>query len=122
MVIILFYFVLTSVSNTLSAIILTSEEARSSKTIVVQLEVMNISKIENLSKDVRRSLISRDEIGWNVKLTIRLNDHVIWVQPNKVNMDEMDYGRWNEWNNNQWNMIKKVWTEGNEMKHEDWNR
>ena len=63
MVIILFYFVLTSVSNTLSAIILTSEEARSSKTIVVQLEVMNISKIENLSKDVRRSLISRDEIG-----------------------------------------------------------
>ena len=122
MVIILFYFVLTSVSNTLSAIILTSEEARSSKTIVVQLEVMNISKIENLSKDARRSLISRDEIGWNVKLTIRLNDHVIWVQPNKVNMDEMDYGRWNEWNNNQWNMIKKVWTEGNEMKHEDWNR
>ena len=63
MVIILFYFVLTSVSNTLSAIILTSEEARSSKTIVVQLEVMNISKIENLSKDARRSLISRDEIG-----------------------------------------------------------
>ena len=122
MVIILFYFVLTSVSNTLSAIILTSEEAWSSKTIVVQLEVMNISKIENLSKDARRSLISRDEIGWNVKLTIRLNDHVIWVQPNKVNMDEMDYGRWNEWNNNQWNMIKKVWTEGNEMKHEDWNR
>ena len=44
------------------------------------------------------------------------------MQPNKVNMDEMDYGRWNEWNDNQWNMINKVWTEGNEMKHEDWNR
>ena len=26
---------------------------------------------------------------WNWQ--IRLNDHVIWVQPNKVNMNEMDY-------------------------------
>ena len=47
------------------------------------------SKIKNLSKDTRRSLISRDGIGWKVKLTVRLNDHVIWVL-NKVNMNEID--------------------------------
>ena len=45
----------------------------------VQLQVMNIylSKIKNLSKDTRRSLTSRDGIGWKVKLTVRLNDHLI---------------------------------------------
>ena len=35
------------------------------------------------------------------------------MQPNKVNVDEMDYGRWNEWDG--------LWTERNEMKHEQWN-
>ena len=48
------------------------------------------------------------------------------IQPNKVNMNEVDYGRWNEWD--------RLWTEGNkngtwsnevrteetEMKHEQW--
>ena len=66
--------------------------------------------IKNLSKGTRRSLISRDGIGWKVKLTMRLNDHVIWIQPNKVNMSEMDCGRWNEWDG--------LWTEGN--KNETW--
>ena len=32
------------------------------------------------------------------------------MQPNKVNMNEMDYGEWNEWNG--------LWTEGNKMKHD----
>ena len=67
------------------------------------------------------------------------------MQPNKVNMNEMDYGRWNEWdglwtegNKNEtwsmkcglkemrWNMNNPVWTEGNEMKHKqrsvDWRK
>ena len=52
------------------------------------------------------SLISSDAIGWKVTLTIKLNDHVIWVHPNKVNMNEIDYGRWNEWDG--------LLTEGNE--------
>ena len=42
--------------------------------------------------------------------TLPLNDDVIWVQPNKVNMNEIDYGRWNEWDG--------LSTEGNKMKHE----
>ena len=56
-------------------------------------------------------------------------------------MKEMDYGRWNEWDgywtegkkNETWSIkcgLKKmrwkknneVWTEGNEMKHEQWNQ
>ena len=68
--------------------------------------------LKHLSKDTRRVLISRDGIGWKVKLTIRLNDHVIWVEPNKVNRNEMDYGGWNEWD--------RLWTDGNEMKHKQW--
>ena len=32
------------------------------------------------------------------------------MQSNKVNINEMDYGRWNEWD--------KLWTEGN--KNETW--
>ena len=56
-----------------------------------------LSKIKNVSKVTCRSLISRDGIGWKVKLTIWLNDHVIWIQPNKVNMNKMDGGTWNEW-------------------------
>ena len=32
------------------------------------------------------------------------------MQPKKVNMNEMDYGRWNEWDG--------LWTEGN--KNETW--
>ena len=66
--------------------------------------------IKNLSKGTRRSLISRDGIGWKVQVTMRLNDNVIWIQPNKVNMSEMDCGRWNEWDG--------LWTEGN--KNETW--
>ena len=38
------------------------------------------------------------------------------MQPNKVNMNEMDCGRWNEWNGlwteRRWNMNNEVWTEG----------
>ena len=52
---------------------------------------------------------------------------MIWVQPNKVNMNEMDYGRWNEWDglltkgnkNETWSMQCGL-TEGSEMKHEEW--
>ena len=70
-----------------------------------------------------------------------LNDHAIGVQPYKVYMNEMDYGKWNECdglptegNKNEtwsmkwelkemgWNMNSEVWTEGNEMKHEPWCR
>ena len=29
-------------------------------------------------------------------------------------MNQMDYGRWNKWDG--------LWTEGNEIKHEQWNR
>ena len=32
------------------------------------------------------------------------------MQPNKVNMNEMDYGRWNEWDG--------LWVKGN--KNEGW--
>ena len=32
------------------------------------------------------------------------------MQQNKINMDEMDYGRWNEWDG--------LWTKGN--KHNQW--
>ena len=85
---------------------------------------------KNLSKGLYR-LFSRDRIDWKVKLRIRLNHHVIWVQPNFVYVNEMDYGRWNEWGGwneawsmkyslkeIRWNMNSEVRTEGNEMKHE----
>ena len=39
-----------------------------------------------------------------------LNDHVMWIQTNRVNMSELDCGRWNEWNG--------LWTEG--YKDETW--
>ena len=38
------------------------------------------------------------------------------MQPNKVNENGMDCGL----NEIKWNMINKVWTEGNEIKHEQW--
>ena len=41
---------------------------------------------------------------------MRLNDYVIWIQPNNVNANEMDCGRWNEWDG--------LWTEEN--KNETW--
>ena len=63
------------------------------------------------------------------------------MQPNKVNANGMDYGRWNKWdglwiegNQNEiwsmkcglkemrWNINNEVWTEGKEMKHEQWSR
>ena len=61
------------------------------------------------------------------------------MQPNKINMNKVDFGRWNEWdglwtegNKNgtwslkcrlkemEWKMNNEVWTEGNEMKHGQW--
>ena len=36
------------------------------------------------------------------------------MQPNKVNMNEMDYGRWNEWDG--------LWIDGNKMKQEQWSQ
>ena len=55
-------------------------------------------------------------------MTIRIIDHVIWIQPNKANMNEVDCGRWNEWDGlwtEEWRrMINEVLTDGNEMKHE----
>ena len=39
------------------------------------------------------------------------------MQPNKVNVNEMDYGIWNEWDG--------LWTEGNKIKHQwsvDWRK
>ena len=93
------------------------------------LNELSIS-FKNLSKGLYR-LFSRDRIDWKRKLRIRLNHHVIWVQPNIGNVNEMDYGRWNEWGGGNeawsmkyslkeiiWNMNSEVWTEGNEMKHE----
>ena len=63
----------------------------------------------------------------------------IWIQPNKVNMNEMDCGRcnerdglWTEGNKHEtwsmspglkemiWNMNNEVWTEGNKTKQEQW--
>ena len=49
------------------------------------------------------------------------------MQPNEVNMNEMDYGRWNEWDglwtkgnkNETWSMQCGL-TERSEMKHEEW--
>ena len=57
-----------------------------------------------------------------MELTIGLNDHVIWKQSNKVNVNYMDCGRWNEQDGlwTEGNMDNKVWMEGNEMKHEIW--
>ena len=75
-----------------------------------------LSNIQKLSKDTPESLISRDGTGWKVKMMIRLSDDVIWVQLNMVNVNEMDYGRWNI----RWNANNEVWTEKNEMKHEQW--
>ena len=49
------------------------------------------------------------------------------MQPNVVNMNEMDYSRWNEWDG-LWaeRNEKKVWTGGNEMKYKqlsvDWRK
>ena len=48
------------------------------------------------------------------------------MQPNEVNVNGMVYGRWNEWDRlqnegNKINMINEVWTEGNDMRHEQWN-
>ena len=73
---------------------------------------MYLSKIHTLSKDTPKSLSSRDGIGRNMKMTIRLSDDVKCVQTNMVNVNEMDYGKWNEWD--------ELWTEWNEMKHEQW--
>ena len=66
-------------------------------------------------------LTSRNGIGWKGKLTIRLNDHAICVQPIKMEymvdeMNEMDCGL----KEMKWNMKNKVWTEENEMKYEQW--
>ena len=70
----------------------------------------HLSKIKAFSNDAPRLLISRDGIGWKVKLRIRSNDDLIWAQSNIANVNEMDYSRWNEWDG--------LETEGNEMKHE----
>ena len=70
-----------------------------------------------------------------------LNDHVIWTQPNKVNMSEVDCGRSNKWDGlwtegnktetwsmkcglkeMRWNMNNEVWTEINKVKYEQWSR
>ena len=49
------------------------------------------------------------------------------MQPNKVNMNEMVYVRWNEWdglrtegNKNETWSVKCGLTAGNEVKHEQW--
>ena len=39
-----------------------------------------------------------------------LNDDGTWVQIKKVNVNEMDYGWWNEWNG--------LWAGGNKIKYE----
>ena len=45
-----------------------------------------------------------------------------------MNVNEIDYGRWTEWDGlwTGWNKLKhdqwSVWTEGNDMKHEQWSR
>ena len=41
-----------------------------------------------------------------------MNDQVTWVLPNKVNVNKVDYDRWNEWDG--------LSTDGNEMKHDLW--
>ena len=56
-----------------------------------------LSKIKAFSNDTPKSLISRDGIGWKVKLRIRSNDDLIWMQSNIASVNEMDYGKWNEW-------------------------
>ena len=74
------------------------------------------SSYRKVNKDLRemiRSFISRDRIDWKVKLTVILNDDVIRVQPNEVNINEMDYGRQYEWDSlqtdrNKINMINEV--------------
>ena len=73
---------------------------------------MNIYRRSNIYLKTHRSLIFRGGIGWKVKLTIWLNDQVIWIQPNKVNMNKLDCGRWNEWD--------ALWNEGNKLKHDQW--
>ena len=74
------------------------------------------SSYRKVNKDLRemiRSFISRDRIDWKVILTVILNDDVIRVQPNEVNINEMDYGRQYEWDRlqtdrNKINMINEV--------------
>ena len=57
-------------------------------------------------------LTSRDRIGWKVEMTIRLNDDVILVQLNMENVNQMDYGKWNE--------LDGLWTERNKIKLDQW--
>ena len=74
------------------------------------------SSYRKVNKDLRemiRSFISRDRIDWKVKLTVILNDDVIRVQPDEVNINEMDDGRQYEWDRlqtdrNKINMINEV--------------
>ena len=51
-------------------------------------------------------LISREEIGLKMEMTIGLNDDVTWVWPNMVNLNVMDFSKWYEWDG--------LWSEGNE--------
>ena len=58
------------------------------------------------------SLISRDWIGRKVNQRIRLNSDLIRAQPNMVNVNETDYGGWNEWD--------AQWSEGEKTKYGQW--
>ena len=37
-----------------------------------------------------------------MKDTIRLKYDVVWVKPNMLNVNEMGYDLWNEWDGNEW--------------------
>lgn len=73
-----------------------------------------LSNNKTLSKKTPRSLISRDESSWKVKMTmkIRLNSDVLWLQSNIVSVNERGCGRWNEWD--------KLRAKGNKMKYDRW--
>ena len=61
-------------------------------------------------------LVSREEIGLKVEMTIGLNADVTWVWPNMVNLNVMNFSkRYEEWNGlwsegSEWDGI---WSEGN---------
>ena len=45
-----------------------------------------------------------------MKVAVRLKYDAVWVKPNMLNVNEMDYDLWNEWDGNEWqNEWVRLW-------------
>ena len=65
------------------------EVARSSNKIGVQLQMISI--YFRLKFYLKTLLVSRDRIGWKMIKAMRLKYDAVWVKPNMVNVNNMDY-------------------------------